>query len=353
MRLEFRRFDLRLKNTWTIATSAKGGGSTVAATVLVRLTDAGTAGLGEAPTTRRYKESVERIEEFLKRVDATKLSFGDVEGTTAYLDTLAPVSVSAKCAINTALLDGAARLARKPIYDLLGLGFTEKKHVTSLTIGIDSPEKIREKTMDAAAYPALKIKLGVPEDRENMAAVRSVAPSKRVRVDANEGWATKEDALRQIEWLAKDGHVDFVEQPMHASTPPADLAWLKSRSPLPLFGDESYHDAKDVAQCAECYHGVNVKLVKTGGISGAFEALKAARKAGLQTMIGCMIESSICISAAAHLAELTNYLDIDGNILITNDPYAGPTSEGGMVSFASASEKNGLRVRSRGDDPLA
>ncbi len=353
MKLDFRRFDLTLKNTWTIATSAKSGGSTVAVTVLVRLADSGVTGLGEAPTTRRYKESPERIEEYLRRVDPAKLSFKDVEASTAYLDTLAPVSLAGKCAINTALLDGAARLAGKAIYDLLGLGFTEKKHVTSLTIGIDSPQKIREKTADAAAFPALKIKLGVPEDQENMAAVRSVAPTKRVRVDANEGWTTKEEALRQIEWLAKDGNVDFVEQPMHASTPPADLAWLKSRSPLPLFGDESYHDAGDVALCAECYHGVNVKLVKTGGISGAFEALQAARKAGLQTMIGCMIESSVCISAAAHLAELTNYLDIDGNILINNDPYAGPASEKGIVSFASAVEKTGLRVRPRGADPLA
>jgi L-alanine-DL-glutamate epimerase-like enolase superfamily enzyme len=352
MKLEFRRFDLTLKNTWTIATSAKSGGSTVAATILVRLTDGGTTGLGEGPTTRRYQESPERIEEFLKRVEASKLSFDDVERSTAYLDTLAPVSVAGKCAINTALLDGAARRAQKPIYDFLGLGFTEKKHVTSLTIGIDSPEKIKEKTADAASFPALKIKLGVAEDRENMAAVRSVAPAKRLRVDANEGWKTKEEALRQIEWLAQDGNVDFVEQPMPASTPSADMAWLKSRSPLPLFADESYHDAKDAGLCAECYHGVNVKLVKTGGIGGAFEALKAARQAGLQTMIGCMIESSICISAAAHLAELTNYLDIDGNILINNDPYAGPTSEGGMVSFASASEKNGLRVRPRGNDPL-
>jgi L-alanine-DL-glutamate epimerase-like enolase superfamily enzyme len=131
-----------------------------------------------------------------------------------------------------------------------------------------------------------------------------------------------------------------------------DLAWLKSRSPLPLFGDESYHSAKDVEQCADCYHGVNVKLLKTGGVTAAYEALKAARKAGLKTMIGCMIETSVLISAAAHLAELTDHLDIDGSLLTANDPYLGATAEKGMVSFASATEKVGLRVKPKNGDPF-
>jgi L-alanine-DL-glutamate epimerase-like enolase superfamily enzyme len=134
---------------------------------------------------------------------------------------------------------------------------------------------------------------------------------------------------------------------MPASTSKKDWVWLKQRSPLPIFGDESYHTAKDIAVVAECFHGVNVKLVKTGGISGGFEALKAARKAGLKTMIGCMIETSILISAAAHLAELCDYLDVDGNILITNDPYVGVGNQDGVLSFASAPAKVGLRVSAR------
>ena len=114
---------------------------------------------------------------------------------------------------------------------------------------------------------------------------------------------------------------------------------------MPIFGDESYHQAEDIAKAAECFHGVNVKLVKAGGMSGAYEALQAARRAGLQTMIGCMIESSVLITAAAHLADLTDHLDIDGNLLISNDPYRGATSEGGLVSFAQTPERLGLRVR--------
>src|SRR6185436_19869499 len=131
----------------------------------------------------------------------------------------------------------------------------------------------------------------------------------------------------RLEWLASDGHIQFVEQPMPASTPLADLKWRKERSPLPIMADESCHFASDVPRCAEWAHSVNVKLVKSGGISSAYDALQAARKAGLKTMIGCMIESSVLISAGAHLAELADYLDLDGNLLITNDPYEGVATE--------------------------
>ena len=122
---------------------------------------------------------------------------------------------------------------------------------------------------------------------------------------------------------------------------------MKERSPLPLYGDESYHHASDVSLCADCFHGVNVKLIKTGGISGGFDALQAARKAGLKTMVGCMIESSILTSAGAHLAELTDWLDLDGNVLITNDPFKGVTSHRGVMSFAEDAEPFGLRVQPR------
>jgi L-alanine-DL-glutamate epimerase-like enolase superfamily enzyme len=187
----------------------------------------------------------------------------------------------------------------------------------------------------------------VAEDKVNLQALREVAPDKAVRVDANEGWKTKEHALEMIEWLASDGHVQYVEQPLPASTPAKDWIWLKQRSPLPIFGDESYHVAKDITHAAEYFHGVNVKLVKTGGISAGFDALQAARKAGLKTMIGCMIETSILISAAAHMAELCDYMDVDGNILIKNDPYVGVACDKGLLSFAGAPEKIGLRVTAR------
>jgi L-Ala-D/L-Glu epimerase len=324
------------------------GGTETYPVALVELTDkAGVTGLGESAPSARYDETVDSSVAFFERVDPAQLSFDDVPGSMRYLERVAPGNYAPKCALNIALLDGAARQARQPICDYLKLGFAEGKHLTCFSIGIDSPAMIRKKTLEAAPYPVLKLKLGSPQDRENLAALREAAPAKLVRVDANEAWKTKEQALRQIEWLAGDGHIEQVEQPMPAGTPPADLRWLKSRSPLPLMADESYLSAKDAGLCAECFHAVNVKLVKTGGISGAYDALMAARKAGLKTMIGCMIESSVLISAGAHLAELTDYLDLDGNLLITNDPYRGPSAKGGMISFADAPDKYGLRVVAR------
>jgi L-alanine-DL-glutamate epimerase-like enolase superfamily enzyme len=345
VKLNCRLLDLQLAHTWTIA---RGPGTNISKTVLVELTGAdGTVGLGEAAPIARYKESLDTVQAFFKKVDARGLSFNDVEGSMSYLDTVSPHDMSAKCALNIALLDGAAKRAKKPIYDFLELGFRENHHVTSFTIGIDKPDMIRKKVLEAERYPVLKVKVGVADDKVNLQALREVAPTKTIRVDANEGWKTKEQALEMIEWLAKDGHIEFVEQPMHATTPAKDWVWLKQRSPLPIFADESYHTAKDVAHVAECFHGANVKLVKTGGVSAGYEALSAARKAGLKTMLGCMIESSILISAAAHLAELCDYLDVDGNILITNDPYLGVTAEKGILSFAAAPEKFGLRVSPR------
>ena len=135
---------------------------------------------------------------------------------------------------------------------------------------------------------------------------------------------------------------------MPASTPREDREWLFQRSPLRLMADESYRTAGDLPNVQGCFHAVNVKLVKTGGITGAHEALRAAREAGLETMLGCMIESSVLIAAAAHLAELTNYLDLDGNLLIRDDPYAGPTAVGGMLSFRAAPARIGLQVVKRG-----
>lgn len=346
VKLDFKHLELQLAHTWTLARTK---GTNTTSTVVVEIMGAdGTVGLGEAAPTARYKESPKTVEAFFKKVDARGLSFGDIDGSMEYLETLSRHDRAAKCAINLALLDGAAKKAKKPIYDMLGLGFRENQHVTSFTIGIDKPEVILAKVQQAEPFPVLKMKVGVPDDKANLAALREVAPLKPVRVDANEGWKTKEQALEMIQWLAQDGHIQYVEQPLPAAAPVKDWVWLKQRSPLPIFGDESYHSAEDIKEAAECFHGVNVKLVKTGGITGAFAALQAARKAGLKTMLGCMIETSILISAGAQLAELCDYLDLDGNVLITNDPYLGVTSQRGLLSFGAAPEPYGLRVRPRG-----
>lgn len=342
MDLQSHREELILTHKWTIAR----GSATHYRVVMLCLRDAdGATGWGEAAPSRRYNEKVETVEAFVRKIDPNRLSFDDLEGSMAYVESLEEGNASAKGAVNMALLDGAGRRQKKPVYEMLGIGFREGAHPTSFSIGIDTPEIVRQKTAAAARYPILKLKVGVAGDRENLAALREAAPTHTVRVDANEGWKTKEEALGMLEWLAQDKHVEFCEQPMPARTPEKDLAWLKERSPLPLMADESYVSAADIAHCAEFFHAVNVKLVKTGGISAGFEALQAAKKAGLKTMLGCMIETSVLISAAAHLAELTDYLDLDGNLLISNDPFTGASARNGMMSFATAPEPHGLRVR--------
>lgn len=342
MKLNWQQLDLHLAQAWIIAR----GRTDVAKVIVVELTDDdGVTGRGEAAPISRYKESLETVEAFLRRIDPNQLR--SMPQATTYLESLSSDDMAAKCAIDIALSDIAAKRAGKPIYDFLGLGFKERQHVTSFSIGIATPVEIRNKVTAAEKYPVLKLKLGGPDDKEALRVLREVAPKKTIRVDANEAWRTKEEALTNIEWLATDSRIEFVEQPMPASTTPSDWKWLKQRSALPIFADESYHLAANAEHAAECFHGVNVKLVKTAGVSGGAEALKAARKAGLQTMIGCMIETSILISAAAHLAELCNYMDIDGNLLITDDPYQGVSAEKGILSFANAPEKTGLCVSAR------
>lgn len=348
MQLKFWRVDLKLAYPWRIARTLGSPATTTYPVVFVELrSQDGRLGRGEAAPSERYGETAETVEAFLSRVDARRLSFDNLEESLAWLAQLSPGDAAAKTALEVALVDGATRAARQPVYDYFKLGFTEGKHITSLSIGIDTPDMIRRKVQAAADYPVLKLKVGSPQDGPNLAALREVAPDKPVRLDANEGWKTKEEAIRHIEALYQLGPIQFIEQPLPASAPPEDMAWLKARSPMPLFADESYPDARSVAGCAECFHGVNVKLVKTGGLTGAYQALQAARRAGLKTMIGCMIESSLLISAAAHLAELADYLDLDGNLLITNDPFEGVRTERGVLSFAQAPEPAGLRVRPR------
>ncbi|HTR41707.1 MAG TPA: dipeptide epimerase [Pseudomonadales bacterium] len=345
MRLHVHTCHLQLAHEWKIASSE---GSSVDEVIIVELTDRdGVTGLGEAPPSAVYGETPEGVLEFYRRVDVSQFSFHDIPGSMAWLEAFAPIPSAARCGLNTALADGAAKHAKKALCDFFNLGFRENHHITSFSIGIDSPDIIRKKVLAAAHYPILKLKVGVAHDEENLAALRSAAPDKPVRVDANEGWKTKERALEMLEWLASDGRIQFVEQPIPRNASVKDLLWLKKRSPLPLFADESCQTVKDIPHCAEYFHGVNVKLVKAGGVSMAHDTLQAARRAGLKTMIGCMIETSVLIGAAAHLAELADFLDLDGNLLITNDPYAGVTARNGVLSFANVKEQFGLRVGER------
>src|SRR4051812_18653198 len=283
MELLSRAYDYRLAHNWMIATSQTTGGKTIHHAALLELRDGdGVIGYGEASPSTRYGEDAQTCLEFLQRLDAERLSFDDVEGSMRYVESLSGGDFSPKGAVNVALLDGAAKKARKSLHDYLKLSFTEGAHLSSITIGIDAPEVIREKTREAAEFPILKMKVGAPNDRANHAAIRDVAPEKTMRVDANEAWSTKEEALRHIEELARDPHIEFIEQPMPATNSREDFIWLKERSPLPIIADESYINADAASICADCFHGVNVKLAKTGGMTRGVPDLPAPRVLGLK-----------------------------------------------------------------------
>ena len=343
MILSIHHHDLKLADPWRIARQSQT--SNTAKVFTVELSDdSGLVGWGESSPSSRYGESTQSGAKFLQNLDLTRLSFTNLSESLDWLDRLPGGEHSARCALSTALLDGAAELTGQPLHAFLGLGFAEQHHVTSFSIGIATPEIIRKKVLAANDFPILKLKVGAASDRDNLAALREVAPTKLVRVDANEGWKTKEEALQMIEWLTDDGNIEVVEQPMPAGQSDADWQWLKTRSPLPILADESFRSLDDLSRCADCFHGVNVKLVKIGGVHRALAALQAARAAGLKTMLGCMVETSVLISAASHLADVCDYLDLDGNLLTTNDPFRGVSVRRGVLSFAGALEPFGLRV---------
>ena len=205
MQLTFHRYDLKLIHKWTIATSQKAGGRNVAPIVLLELRDEdGVVGYGEAAPSLRYGENAETCVAFLRKIDISRLSFDDVDASRRYVESVSPNDYSAKGALDIALVDGAAKKAQQSLHDFFGLAFEEGKHVSSITIGIDEPAAIRAKAEELASYPILKLKVGSPNDRENLSALREVAPGKTLRVDANEAWTTKEEALRHIEEFAND-----------------------------------------------------------------------------------------------------------------------------------------------------
>lgn len=227
---------------------------------------------------------------------------------------------AAKAAIDIALHDLQGRLLNVPLWRLWGHS-PERCTFTTYTIGIDTPDVVRQKVREVEGrFGRLKVKVGVPGDRELIKAIRSVT-SLPITVDANQGWTDREQALAEIEWLSHQG-VIMVEQPL-----PKDdlqgLRWLTERSPLPIILDESIQGPADVLRTVGCCHGINIKLMKCGGLAQARQMVTLARQFGMQVMLGCMTETSCAVTAAAQLAPCADYLDLDGNLLISNDPFRG------------------------------
>jgi len=202
-----------------------------------------------------------------------------------------------------------------------------------MTIAIDAPDRVRERAREASGFRVLKLKLGGAQDHAMVNAVREVTDTP-IRGDANEGFPDRETAIREIKWLASH-NVELVEQPLPADRL-EDMVWLKARSPLPLIADEAFLQSRDLSKLANAYHGINAKLVKRGGTLAARETITLARSHGVRVMLGCTVVSSLGIAAAAHLAPLADYVDLDGNLLLANDPYVGHPIVDGRIALRDA-----------------
>jgi L-alanine-DL-glutamate epimerase-like enolase superfamily enzyme len=319
MNLSYEIKRLELQHTWTISRSS----SDFKENIIVTLEQDGVTGIGEAAPNTRYGETTESTLAVIEKAiplfeTCDPRQFVDLGYAIQALD---PAQTAAKAALDIALMDWVARSLDLPLYRYFGLD-KAKTPLTSFTIGIDTPDIVREKVREAESYPLLKIKVGTENDEEIIDAVRSET-DKPLMVDANEGWQDKQDALDHIEWLIPRG-VQVIEQPL-PSDRMEDTRWLRDRVTIPIIADESVRSARDIPRLAEAFDGINIKLMKSGGLQEALRMIWLARSLDMKVMIGCMVETSAGVSAAASISPLVDFADLDGNLLITNDPFLGVT----------------------------
>jgi L-alanine-DL-glutamate epimerase-like enolase superfamily enzyme len=329
---------LELRHTWTTTMSS----SAFRETLHLRYTREGVTGVGEGAPIVRYNENAADARKAVEAARGVVLAADPWRLETALGEAFARLEsqYAARAALDIALHDWVGQRLGIPVYRLLGLD-PSRAPVTTFSIGIDTPELTRQKTREAAEFPVLKVKVGLETDEPTIEAVRSVT-DKPLRVDANEGWKDKETAIRKIEWLAAKG-VELVEQPLPAAWL-EETAWVKVRSPIPVFADEACLRAAAIPGLAAAYHGVNVKLDKAGGIREAVRMIHTARACGLAVMLGCMVSSSASTTAAAHLSPLVDYADLDGHLLVANDPWEGVAVREGKLVLP---DRPGLGLRRR------
>jgi L-alanine-DL-glutamate epimerase-like enolase superfamily enzyme len=326
MKLHFEPFELQLKHVFTLAS----GSRTITPVMLSEVTYEGVTGYGEASMPPYLGESHATAAAFLSRVDLAQFSSPFLlQDIMEYTDRLAPGNYAAKAAVDIALHDLVGKLLGQPWHRIWGLNPDLAPH-TSFTIGIDKPEVVREKTREASAFRILKVKLGADNDKDMIGSVRAVTDVP-LGVDVNQGWKDKSAALEMIFWLKEQG-VIYVEQPM-PKTAIEDIAWITRNSPLPVIADEAVQTPADISRITGIYSGINIKLMKCGGMRAAFNMLNMARALGLKVMIGCMTETSCAVTAAAQLSPMADWADLDGNLLISNDPFEGIKIMDGRVAI--------------------
>lgn len=334
LELMFTPYTLQLKHAFTLSTSSR----TTTPVILTEIEFDGVKGYGEASMPPYLGESHESVAAFLSRVNLSQ--FNDpflLMDILEYVDGVMPGNPAAKASVDIALHDLIGKLVGEPFYRLFGLN-PARVPLTSFTIGLDTPEVIRQKVLEAEPYKMLKVKLGRDNDREMIEVIRSIT-DKPLCADVNQGWKDRNHALEMAFWLKEKGVV-FLEQPLPKEMKD-DNAWLTEKSPIPIIGDEAIRNIPDLMENTGVYSGINIKLMKCGGLNTAMKMINIARALGMKVMIGCMTETSCAISAAAQLSPLVDWCDLDGNLLISNDPFMGLGIVDGKVALP---EKPGLGI---------
>jgi L-alanine-DL-glutamate epimerase-like enolase superfamily enzyme len=331
MKLSHQTIELNPTHPFVIAR----GGYAHHRNVIVRLTDEdGLEGFGEAAPNRYYGESVATVlaalgqfKPLLERADP--MSLESIEGQ---LNRVLRGNASAKSAVSSALHDLMGKRLGLPVHRIWGLDPATAPQ-SSFTIAIAENHELEQRVREAREYPILKIKLGTDRDMEIVRIVRSAAPGKRLRVDANAAWTAKH-AVSMSDFLADQG-VEMLEQPV-AGNDIEGLRFVRKRSKLPVYADESCLVATDVPKLAGAVDGINIKLAKCGSLREALRMVHTARALDMQVMAGCMIESSLGISAIAQIAPLLDAADFDGAALLASDPFRGTSIGGGVIKLSDA-----------------
>jgi L-Ala-D/L-Glu epimerase len=328
MRLTAHPYTLQLRSAFNVATYSRN----TTPVVLVCLEQDGIVGYGEASLPPYLGETQESVIAFLQSLRMEKFDNPfELEEILLYADHTAQGNTAAKAALDIALHDLVGKILNRPCHELWGISALQTP-LSTFTLSLGTPEEVRAKAESVPHFPMLKIKLGSPEgieqDKAIIRGLREVSHA-ALTIDANQGWHTKEHALEMIEWLATQNTV-FIEQPLHKDAF-EETAWLYERSPLPLFADESCKRLTDMRNLLGVFHGVNIKLMKSTGLREAYAMINAARALGLETLLGCMTETSCGISAASQLAPLVRYADLDGALLISNDCFEGSFIRDGSI----------------------
>lgn len=326
LKLSFKPNELKLRHAFNLARNSR----TTTPDVLVQLEYDGIVGYGEASMPPYLGESIESVTKFLGDLDLGQ--FNDpfrIEEILSYVDGTAPDNRAAKASVDIALHDLLGKIMGQPWYRIWGLS-PEKTPNTSFTIGIDKADVVRQKVDEAAPYKVIKVKMGLDNDKELVEIIRSKT-DKPLCVDANQGWTDKEKALDMCHWLKERGCM-FVEQPFDKKMID-ETAWLRERSPLPIIADEFCQRIPDVMRAYQVYDGINIKLMKSTGLHEAYKMAVLAKSLGMKLMIGCMTETSCAISAAAQLAPMADWVDLDGNLLIANDCFDGVKVVDGKITL--------------------